>query len=400
MCSEAIKYGEQRLPDGENNNRVVVILNPTANKRSAEKTFEKYCSPILNLAGIRVDIVKTESEGYARTYVESEMTELPNAIVVAGGDGTLSEVVTGLLRRGAGASCPVAVLPVGRTNSVAGRLFFTEELNRYSRVEQLTRAAMSVIRGNIQKKDVIKVEILPEGEETEVKKPIYALASIKWGAFRDAIGLRDRYWYYGGLREHAAILFNAFRTSRLNFDCQGVLTTTPPCAGCRKCYEVAADRVEYKSKNWWSKLLPTKSSKPDNTQIIKVNGEDVRIRENPSCGVRTERQLADVNEVYLTTSNIDEGISTGPDAVPLMKVRLGSAKVDTLDWIQDSWRRTSNELVSRLPGETVESRTMELIPEQRTKPDGSEEFYSIDNEGYEVKPIRVTLLPAQIHLLT
>lgn len=44
-CSESVQYGDQLLADGSNNRRVIVILNPTAKKRSAEKAFEKYCGP-------------------------------------------------------------------------------------------------------------------------------------------------------------------------------------------------------------------------------------------------------------------------------------------------------------------------------------------------------------------
>lgn len=38
--------------------------------------------------------MKTDSEGHARRYVE-ELETLPSAILCAGGDGTLSEIVTG-----------------------------------------------------------------------------------------------------------------------------------------------------------------------------------------------------------------------------------------------------------------------------------------------------------------
>lgn len=57
--------------------------------------FEAYCEPILNLGGLSIDIVKTESEAHARRLVE-EMNVLPEAILCAGGDGTLSEIVTGM----------------------------------------------------------------------------------------------------------------------------------------------------------------------------------------------------------------------------------------------------------------------------------------------------------------
>lgn len=96
-CERAAVYGKQPIEPGVEPKTVTVILNPNANRRKATKNFEKYCAPILNLAGIYVDVVQTESEGHAKTLMEGLSNT--DAIVVAGGDGTLSEVVTGLLRR-------------------------------------------------------------------------------------------------------------------------------------------------------------------------------------------------------------------------------------------------------------------------------------------------------------
>lgn len=393
VCSESLKYGQELLPDGATNRRVVVILNPTANKRSAEKAFEKYCGPVLFLAGITVDIVKTESEGFGRSYVETELKELPDAILVAGGDGTLSEVVTGLLRRG-GQSCKIGVLPVGRTNTATNRIFPMLP-GRVEEVQALTSAALAVVHGQTSKMDVLKIEILPEQgeEENGSKKPIYAMSSIQWGAFRDALALRDKYWYYGGFREQMAIFFNAIRSSRLNWDCRGTLTTTPACAGCVNCFETPDAQPQYKSRNWWSFFVPTKSTKSATPEAYLVNGQDVRKRVNTGCGVSTKIQLEDINELLLT-------INAGCMEEPKVLVHLGSAKVDTLAWIKDACGRTKDVLASPANSSTIECRTVELIPERKTKLDGSEEFYSIDNEAYEVQPIRVTLLPRHVNMFT
>lgn len=95
-CERAAQIGNQTIPVTVSPRKVTVILNPNANKRKAQAEFEKYCVPLLHLAGINVEIVKTESEGHAKDLIEHLQAE---AVVVAGGDGTLSEVVTGLLRR-------------------------------------------------------------------------------------------------------------------------------------------------------------------------------------------------------------------------------------------------------------------------------------------------------------
>lgn len=137
-CLEAAQYGEIPQPAQQRFKKVLVILNPVADKRSGAKTvcphtiviifrlvyfvlytllhernryggaernhysmfyvfqFDEYCAPILHLAGIPIDVVKTDSEGHARRYIE-ELESLPETILVAGGDGTVSEAVTGKL---------------------------------------------------------------------------------------------------------------------------------------------------------------------------------------------------------------------------------------------------------------------------------------------------------------
>lgn len=93
-CQEAMRYGDQPIAATTDPKTVTVILNPAANKRSANDSFKKYCEPILHLGGFEVNIISTTSEGSARKTIE-ELPNLPDAILVAGGDGTLAECVTG-----------------------------------------------------------------------------------------------------------------------------------------------------------------------------------------------------------------------------------------------------------------------------------------------------------------
>ena len=58
--------------------------------RKARGQFDKYCAPLLHLAGLKVALVKTEHEGQAKDYMK--VMENTSAVLVAGGDGTLSEV--------------------------------------------------------------------------------------------------------------------------------------------------------------------------------------------------------------------------------------------------------------------------------------------------------------------
>lgn len=94
--------------------------------RKANNLFEKNAAPILHLSGVEITIVKvctttptharinihiclcnnirqhffplqTDYEGQAKKLME--LMEQTDMLIVAGGDGTLQEVITGLLRR-------------------------------------------------------------------------------------------------------------------------------------------------------------------------------------------------------------------------------------------------------------------------------------------------------------
>lgn len=85
-CLEAKKYGEMKAPVSAKLKKVLVVLNPAANKRNAEDDFEKYCAPILNLAGYFIEIVRTQAELHAIRLMEEEVNEKYDAIIIAGGN--------------------------------------------------------------------------------------------------------------------------------------------------------------------------------------------------------------------------------------------------------------------------------------------------------------------------
>ena len=76
---------------------VTVVLNPAAYGGKGRVRFESYCAPLLHLAGIKVSVMRTEGEGQAKEILE--VVKDCDAVLIAGGDGTLMEAVTGLMRR-------------------------------------------------------------------------------------------------------------------------------------------------------------------------------------------------------------------------------------------------------------------------------------------------------------
>ena len=74
----------------------IIIVNPSLTPvtcppcSKSKAAFDKYCAPLLHLAGLKVALVRTEHEGQARDLMA--IMEKTSAVVVAGGDGTLAEV--------------------------------------------------------------------------------------------------------------------------------------------------------------------------------------------------------------------------------------------------------------------------------------------------------------------
>ncbi|XP_076274247.1 acylglycerol kinase-like protein Mulk isoform X1 [Rhynchophorus ferrugineus] len=362
-CERAARFGNQTIPVTESPRSITVILNPNANKRKAQTEFEKYCVPLLYLAGISVEIVKTESEGHAKDVVNSiNGTE---AVVVAGGDGTLSEVITGLLRRtneNANGLVPLGVLPLGKNNSI-GQFLFPGK-SKLDRVKSLADATMAIVEEATKPMDVLRIEILNED-----KKPVYAVSGIKWGAYRDAEVKKDSYWYFGGLKKYVTYLFNGLKSS-LSWNCQAELYYSPPCPGCSNCVQVQSSLSRSK---WFQSFMKENETVK---KYQKVN--------NPQCGEKIQKQIS-TTDLTLFTSNV---IPSGIDDIPKINLFIGPPDVDYIEFVKQGWNYERNG--SREIKENIEARTIEIDPKNIN---GKQAWFSIDNEAYEAKPIKVTLLP-------
>ncbi|CAG9765502.1 unnamed protein product [Ceutorhynchus assimilis] len=359
-CAEAARHGHQTIPVTTDPRKVTVILNPSANKRTAQADFDSYCAPLLHLAGINVEVVRTESEGHAKRLMET--LNGAEAVVVAGGDGTLSEVVTGLMRRtNENAPIPVGILPLGKNNSIGRSLFPGLE-----KVTSLAEATMAVIEEFTKQMDVMRIEILNDGEE---KRAVYAVSGIKWGAYRDAEVKKDSYWYFGGLKKYATYIFNGLKSS-LSWNCEAQLLYSPPCTGCTNCHK---KQPHIQQSKWFQRFIKDQQTQPS-------------LIDNPECSQQLEKKIS-TSDLTLFTSNVIPS-SIQDSRLPHMNLSIGPGNVDYVNFVKQGWRFEHGE--KREVSESIEARTIEINPENL--PD-KEIWFSIDNEDYEVKPIRVTLLP-------
>ncbi|XP_039295404.1 acylglycerol kinase, mitochondrial [Nilaparvata lugens] len=377
-CEEASKLGDEWIPDGVKPRHVTVILNPVANKRKAKTDFEKYCAPLLHLSGVSIDLLVTESAGQARSLVDSVDFAKTDAIVVAGGDGTLSEVVTGLMRRceteQTRLNIPVGVLPLGRTNSFAHAWYRSPRTQQLS-VHDLAKAAMTVVRGQMRSVNTMKIEVSITNVETFaiIVALFYCLSGIEWGIFRDANSKRDKYWYFGSLRDYAAYVFNA-PTESYN----GTLVYTAPCDGCSRCHVYRDDlrrRNIEPTKRWWHTFIPTFSSRRTGEKII-----DYSLITNNQCGSFTEIKFNTV-DFSIKTSNVDASTNA-------TSIYIGPDSMTWWAFLNEGWKRVRGEYSTRPSQSMIHAQNIQLWPSTYDM----ERWLSIDSEDYEFNPISIVLL--------
>lgn len=116
---------------------MLVIMNPRSGMKLGAKNLCDILS-ILQSGGYLPTVLLTEKSGDAARFVRDYGKDAA-MIVCIGGDGTLNEVVTGMVE--AGLTQPIGYLPAGSTNDFAGSLGLSRDLLTAARDVVSGRAA-------------------------------------------------------------------------------------------------------------------------------------------------------------------------------------------------------------------------------------------------------------------
>lgn len=118
------------MPDFQ---RILAIVNPVAGIAQGQRIAQRM-QKRLEGCGIACEIQTTQQDGDAARWAQSAGEEGFDLILAIGGDGTVGEVVAGLVRTAR--KIPVAHIPVGTANVIAMALSLSWR----------TRAALDVVR--------------------------------------------------------------------------------------------------------------------------------------------------------------------------------------------------------------------------------------------------------------
>ena len=316
-CLEACKIGEQALLPYAPPRHLTVILNPEANKRKAKVHYEKYVAPILHCAGLKVSLMTTEMKGQAEGLMEI-MTNT-DAVLIAGGDGTIHESVTGLIKRKDGKSFPMGIVPLGASN-MSARSIHGSDVNPVTgsatvqHVKRIADATLSVVRETVKQIDVLALrsglqdvqEVLQEGvnkedgQKKQEEVTIACINSINYGLIRDVLSQTDRYWIWGNrLKPFIAMASNVIWRRVNGFDRSVQIEYTDPCSGCSRCSSSPEQKDETdrhqmeKKRNVWRFFAPFISRQDQlKSQQQPLKQVDANVTEidcsnivNEECGV-------------------------------------------------------------------------------------------------------------------
>lgn len=115
--------------------RLLIVRNPTAGQRRARHYARAL--RLLEEAGCRITIAETGARGDAVRIARDADESAFDAVVAAGGDGTINEVVNGL----AGRSLPLGIIPLGTSNVLAHEIGVRSNIRR---------AAQTILSGQPQ----------------------------------------------------------------------------------------------------------------------------------------------------------------------------------------------------------------------------------------------------------
>jgi YegS/Rv2252/BmrU family lipid kinase len=99
--------------------RVLVIINPVSGRHDAGET-RQMIEARLNRDGIAHEVRETQQAGDALNWARAAADDGFDLVLVAGGDGTIMEAMSGLIK--AGSRIPLAQIPMGTANLLARAL--------------------------------------------------------------------------------------------------------------------------------------------------------------------------------------------------------------------------------------------------------------------------------------
>ena len=158
--------------------KFIITVNPHGGKKLGPRLLNRV-KPLFEAKGIELFVVETTFAGHAKELANQlNITEYDGFIGI-GGDGTLHEIINGMLSRHDGRKIPIGIIPGGSGNSYMHDLQLTDPL----------KAAKAIINEQTRALDTAKIEVNP------IIK--YSNNMIGWGLVTDVGNKAEHFRWLG-----------------------------------------------------------------------------------------------------------------------------------------------------------------------------------------------------------
>lgn len=175
--------------------RYILVVNPRGGIRRGLAVLEQV-RPIFAAAGSELDVRVTEYSGHAGRMARELDLKGYDGFCAIGGDGTVHEVVSGLMKRSEPPAIPLGLIAGGTGNVLVEHLGCTAP----------AEAVRRILAGRTCSLDVARVTA---GDEAD-----YCISLIGWGAVADINRTAEKLRIIGRLRYAVAALWHILRAKR------------------------------------------------------------------------------------------------------------------------------------------------------------------------------------------
>jgi len=172
-----------------------LIVNPAGGTKKGLDILDKV-KPLFQEANAELTILNTDYAGHAKDLANELDYSGYDGLCAIGGDGTMFEMVNGMLKRDDQDTIPLGLITGGTGNA------FMHDIDCLDPLE----AASRVLKGTVRQLDIAKVNAK--------NKLYYSFNIIGWGLVTDAGYLAEKLRWLGGMRYDVAAILEVLMGKR------------------------------------------------------------------------------------------------------------------------------------------------------------------------------------------
>jgi len=187
--------------------KAILICNPVGGNGKGKRLANEIVLPMLEFAGVEVTVLWTEYSGHAEEIGRTAELAGVDALVAMGGDGTLSEVVTGYLQRAKQPACPLGFVPSGTGNTVLHEVLGEPTVGA---CETGVRAAVAaIIGGRTRRVDAQRLEMTSVDGTSQ--KTRYSINTVAAGFAAEVNEIAEGRRFLGPMRYSISVKTEALK---------------------------------------------------------------------------------------------------------------------------------------------------------------------------------------------